>query len=109
MKTHSILQKSTLVLFVLFMASCGNTSKKSSASDESTTTEMQMQNEDHSEHAMQMDAMVKEGPEYTSKYVCPMHCEGSGSDTEGKCPVCGMTYVLNENYTEEENHSEHNH
>jgi hypothetical protein len=109
MKTLSILQKSTLVLFVLFMASCGNTSKKSSTSDESTTTEMQMQNEDHSEHAMQMDSMVKDGPEYTSRYVCPMHCEGSGSDTEGKCPVCGMTYVLNENYTEEENHSEHNH
>ena len=63
MKTLSILQKSTLVLFVLFMASCGNTSKKSSTSDESTTTEMQMQNEDHSEHAMQMDAMVKDGPE----------------------------------------------
>jgi len=38
-----------------------------------------------------------------------MHCEGSGSDTEGQCPVCGMTYVLNENYTEEGNHSEHNH
>jgi hypothetical protein len=108
MKTRSILQKLTLVLFVLFMASCGNTSKKSSAADESANTEMQMQNEDHSEHPMQMDAMAKDGPEYTSKYVCPMHCEGSGSDIEGKCPVCGMTYVLNENYTEE-NHSEHNH
>ncbi len=34
-----------------------------------------------------------EGPEYTSAYVCPMHCEGSGSDTAGKCPVCEMDYV----------------
>jgi rubrerythrin len=109
MKSNAILQKSTLVLVVLFMASCGTSSKKSNATDDSTATEMQMQNEDHSEHTMQMDALVKEGPEYTSKYVCPMHCEGSGSDTEGKCPVCGMTYVLNENYTEEGNHSEHNH
>lgn len=33
------------------------------------------------------------GPEYTSAYVCPMHCEGSGSDQPGKCPVCGMDYV----------------
>lgn len=35
-------------------------------------------------------------PEYTSKYICPMHCEGSGSDHPGKCPVCHMDYELNE-------------
>lgn len=34
-----------------------------------------------------------EGAEYTSAYVCPMHCEGSGSDEMGQCPVCGMDYV----------------
>ncbi len=37
----------------------------------------------------------KTGPEYTSKYICPMHCAGSGSDTTGVCPKCGMDYVLN--------------
>ena len=31
--------------------------------------------------------------EYTSAYVCPMHCEGSGSDQAGTCPACGMEYV----------------
>ena len=36
------------------------------------------------------------GPEYTSKYICPMHCPGSGADTMGTCPVCKMDYVLNE-------------
>lgn len=40
------------------------------------------------------------GKEYTSKYVCPMHCEGSGSNEMGTCPVCEMDYVLNENYQE---------
>ena len=38
------------------------------------------------------EAMSKE---YTSAYVCPMHCEGSGSDEMGTCPVCGMDYVVN--------------
>jgi hypothetical protein len=38
---------------------------------------------------------IKKGKEYTSKYVCPDHCEGSGSDKAGKCPVCGMDYVEN--------------
>jgi hypothetical protein len=37
------------------------------------------------------------GPEYTSAYVCPMHCEGSGSSEPGVCPACSMDYVKNEN------------
>ena len=54
------------------------------------------------------------GMEYTSEYVCPMHCDGSGSDDEGKCPVCGMDYVLNEEHQadghkHEDAHEEHNH
>lgn len=38
----------------------------------------------------------QQGPEYTSAYICPMHCEGSGSAEPGKCPVCGMDYVAND-------------
>jgi len=38
----------------------------------------------------------KQGKEYTSAYVCPMHCEGSGSSSEGQCPVCEMDYVKND-------------
>ena len=29
--------------------------------------------------------------EYTSAYICPMHCDGSGQ--AGTCPACGMDYV----------------
>ncbi len=28
-------------------------------------------------------------------YVCPMDCEGSASNTPGKCKICGMTLVEN--------------
>lgn len=44
------------------------------------------------------EQVEKQGKEYTSAYVCPMHCEGSGSDEPGKCPVCGMEYQENEDY-----------
>jgi uncharacterized paraquat-inducible protein A len=40
----------------------------------------------------------KQGKEYTSAYVCPMHCDGSGSDNEGTCGTCGMTLVKNEDH-----------
>lgn len=36
--------------------------------------------------------------EMDSAYVCPMHCEGSGSEEEGTCPKCGMAYVKNEDH-----------
>mgnify|MGYP006897289467 CR=1 FL=1 len=45
----------------------------------------------------QTESAENQGKEYTSAYVCPMHCEGSGSDEEGNCPKCGMAYVANEN------------
>ncbi len=39
------------------------------------------------------------GPNYTSAYICPMHCEGSGDDEPGRCPVCGMYYVPQAEHT----------
>jgi protein-arginine kinase activator protein McsA len=52
--------------------------------------------------AKKEDATLKteqvEKKELASAYVCPMHCEGSGSDKEGECPKCGMTYVKNEDH-----------
>lgn len=57
--------------------------------------------------------VVQDGPEYTSDYVCPMHCDGSGSDEPGTCPVCGMDYVqLTEHQAdghEHEVHEDHQH
>ncbi len=50
-----------------------------SCSNESTNTEQQ-------------------GKEYTSAYICPMHCADSGGDAVAKCPVCGMDYVKNEDH-----------
>ena len=51
---------------------------------------------DHSEES------AEQGKEYTSAYIWPMHCEGSGSAEPGKCPVCKMDYVANEEYDTEE-------
>lgn len=48
-----------------------------------------------STNSSQEQKVDQSGPEYTSAYVCPMHCEGSGSDTAGLCPVCGMDLVEN--------------
>jgi len=48
------------------------------------------------------EEIAEQGKEYTAAYVCPMHCEGSGSGEEGSCPKCGMTYVINTDHTAEE-------
>lgn len=67
---------------------------------------------DHTDHkeATSTEASTEaahgEGKAYTSAYVCPMHCEGSGSEAAGKCPVCGMDYVAQAEHTGDgHNHS----
>jgi hypothetical protein len=68
-----------LVLGFSFLISCGNSAPKE-------------------------QKVEKTGIEYESKYVCPMHCKGSGSENAGTCAVCGMDYVLNEEH-KKDNHS----
>lgn len=50
----------------------------------------------------------KNGPEYTSKYICPMYCKGSGAGQMGTCPVCKMNYERNEDFNAVEG-SDHGH
>lgn len=83
-----------------FIAACGGNASQNSENGGATTdqtTETQTQNPE------------EQGPEYTSAYICPMHCEGSGSDKPGSCPVCGMDYVVNENFKKDAEMPAHDH
>lgn len=51
----------------------------------------------------------KSGMEYTSAYVCPMHCKGSGSAEAGTCPVCKMDYVANADLKKSDHDHDHGH
>lgn len=72
-------------------------------------------NHDHQDHdhAVLEGKIDKTGPEYTSDYVCPMHCEGSGGEEAGDCPVCSMAYVPKEEIKDHDHHNcndpSHNH
>ena len=79
-----------LPVFMLFMVSCNN----SENANHTEGTEMHDGHKDHPNSST--EGKDKTGPEYTSAYVCPMHCVGSGSDKPGECPVCGMNYVKND-------------
>lgn len=89
------LSKSIFVLllfsaFTIALTSCGNKSKS-----ESPKTEVNAE---------------KSGKEYTSAYICPMHCKGSGSDKAGTCPVCKMDYKKNKDHNHDgHDHSGHDH
>ncbi len=57
---------------------------------------------DHAGHDHATEAAHHgEGAAFTSAYVCPMHCESSGSDEMGKCPACGMDYVTQEEHVKD--------
>ena len=40
------------------------------------------------------NAADTDGKEFTSAYVCPMHCESSGSEELGKCPGCLLVSLV---------------
>lgn len=97
----TILQLRNVLAFVLMLtlAACGG-----NATDEAHSHEHGDHDHDHDATEMVDDMNADEaeaaelGPEYTSAYVCPMHCEGSGSAEAGVCPVCGMDYVAREDH-----------
>lgn len=106
------------VLALGLFASCGNsnTSAESEATDTEATTVVEEGINATDMETMEVDSA---GPEFTSAYICPMHCKGSGSDAPGACPVCGMDYVANTNHPmhqgeeegeeEDDSHEGHNH
>lgn len=61
-------------------------------------------------HTHNSDGTVdKSGPEWTSDYICPMHCKSSGSNEEGTCPVCNMKLVKNKDKSTNNNHDGEDH
>ncbi len=89
----------------LMLTACGNSGNAEAnvEADAPASTEMEAGSADEAE--------AQKGPEWTSAYICPMHCEGSGSDAPGNCPVCAMAYVPNPDLQggQEEGHEGHNH
>jgi len=87
---HLILCLSAIFAFSVCISSCGNKSKSKT-------------------DATQTETVDKTGKEYTSAYVCPMHCKDSGSDKAGTCPVCSMDYVVNKDHKDDgHDHDDHN-
>jgi hypothetical protein len=72
----------------LFVACAGSSNEQGSSSETAT--------QDNQEQPSTGSNAAQSGPEYTSHYVCPDHCSGSGGNEQGKCPVCGKDYIHND-------------
>lgn len=102
------MKKSTIIIAFFFLAIgfVGFSSCNSSSSNDDMNTEEVIENihdgHDHDTEATINETKIdKSGPEYTSKYICPMNCKGSGGNEPGKCPECTMAYIENEDFDEE--------
>ncbi|MEZ5030814.1 MAG: heavy metal-binding domain-containing protein [Saprospiraceae bacterium] len=82
MTIYRFLVPGFMAFSLLVLAACGNGGTDGAATEPEAT-----------ETTAEPAAADMSGPEYTSAYVCPMHCEGSGAAEPGTCPVCGMEYV----------------
>lgn len=107
MKVFPIIKILVLSLgLVLYLSSCGESGQSQQAETESANHHNHEAEEGHehehdgSNHE-QAHTAHGEGPAYISTYVCPMHCEGSGSAEPGECPVCGMKYVAQSDHVKD--------
>jgi len=83
-----------VILFIGFYA-CG--SGGNDAENSGDTSISQMEKKMDTLESSDSSKAGELGIEYTAKYVCPMHCKGSGSDKPGKCKVCEMDMIENPN------------
>lgn len=91
------------------MTSCGHSHEHAEQHDHDHSHEGdEDHNHDHDAHSdgdhnhdSSADVAHGENAAFTSTYVCPMHCEGSGSDQAGTCPVCNMDYVALVDHTKD--------
>ena len=85
MKISRFIVLGSLFFSLILMSACNNGGAEGSGTESTETAAPEEQEATTGEDMS--------GPEYTSAYVCPMHCEGSGSAEPGTCPACGMEYV----------------
>ena len=106
--THTKLSSLLALLIMgLFVLACNN-AQQNTEEDNTDQTEQTMEATDNGS-ADDVQEADQSGKEYTSAYICPMHCEGSGSDKMGTCPVCGMDYVKNEKQKNDHDHDHGDH
>ena len=90
------------VLFLFSLTSCNSSqSSDTENSDSLKLVNEETMNVDSSKIILDSDENKELGKEYTAAYICPDHCKGSGSDSEGECSNCGMELMENPNYQEE--------
>ncbi|PSR55209.1 hypothetical protein AHMF7605_17695 [Adhaeribacter arboris] len=65
-----------------FLGACNNTGSEKSSATEAAETSTVPDSASTAQFA----------------YICPMKCEGSASNTPGKCPVCTMDLVKNPDF-----------
>ena len=98
-KRNFILVSILSLLMLIFFSACNNSSENKNTDNDTLTTEIDNQLQTDND-TINRSETIEEDADYTSKYVCPMHCEGSGTNEKGNCKVCGMELIENFDYVD---------
>jgi hypothetical protein len=101
MKKYSLFVAIMAFAAIFFVTNCssGGDSDEQVADTAITQLEEKMDDIESSDSSGLKSGTAELGSEYTAKYICPMHCKGSGADKAGNCPDCGMEYMENPNFS----------
>ncbi len=90
----------TTFIFVIFSLTACNSGGNNDKENSDTLTVEENIDVDETNNTENQSETVEDDKDYTSKYVCAMHCEGSGNHEAGNCPVCKMELIENLDYKE---------
>jgi hypothetical protein len=83
-----------LIIIVLITTYSCSSHEKCDATLRDTTNISILQNDSAKEQAATLD----EDTDFIARYICPNHCNGSGSVEFGSCTICGMELIENLDY-----------
>ena len=97
--------KLILLVFIAFLISsiiaCNSGNKKVNDENIDSSEIFISDNKEEYTDSIENTGGTELGNEYTAKYICPNHCNGSGSDKEGECPECEMELMENPSFNTE--------
>jgi len=94
MKSRKLLTAIAFIFIIFSLSACKNGDNSDNNNADTLRVEENI-NIDTTKNAENQSETVEDDNDFTAKYVCPMHCQGSGSNEAGNCKVCGMELIEN--------------
>ncbi len=98
MKLRKIITAIAFIIAIFSLTACNMGGNNDENNSDTLNVEENIDNTE--ENIDNQSETIEDDNDYTAKYVCAAHCDGSGSDEAGNCPICKMELIENLDFKE---------